>query len=357
MYILAIESSCDETAASVIENPPAGGENGIRILSNVIASQIDIHKEFGGVFPEKASRAHAEKIIPVVEEALNGIDPDLVAVTVGPGLIGSLLVGVNFAKTYAFARNKPIIGINHWLGHIYSNWAEEPHPQFPALFLIVSGGHTGLVLMEDYDKIKPLGETLDDAAGEAFDKISNLLGLGYPGGPAISKAAEEGDPKAFNFPRAMTDRKDYNFSFSGLKTAVLNETKKMGELSEKNKKDIAASFQQTVVDILINKTIRAAYEYQPKSICLCGGVSANKELREQMQKAVMSLRASAKQSLNPSIDRHGLWPHDDEKVSFHVPPIVLSTDNAAMVGLAAAYMDKSKYTTFENINADSNLKL
>lgn len=332
MYILAIESSCDETAASVIEK----NGNKTVVLSNVIASQIEIHKQFGGVFPEKASRAHAEKIIPVVEEALNGIDPDLIAVTVGPGLIGSLLIGVNFAKTYAFVKNKPIIGINHWLGHIYSNWAEEPYPSFPALFLIVSGGHTGLVLMEDYDKVTSLGETLDDAAGEAFDKVSNLLGFGYPGGPAISKAAENGNPSAYKFPRAMIDRKDYNFSFSGLKTAVLNETKKIGELSPQIKIDVAASFQQAVVDILINKTIKAAYEYQPKSICLCGGVSANKNLRTQMEEAVEKLP----------------W-----KTSYHVPPFIMSTDNAAMIGLAAAYQNKSKWTTFDKINANSNLKL
>jgi len=331
MKILAIESSCDETAASVVEK---NGKD-IRILSNVIASQIDIHKQFGGVFPEKASRAHAEKIIPVVSEALNNINPDLIAVTTGPGLIGSLLIGVNFAKTYAYVKNKPIIGINHWLGHIYSNWATEPHPTFPALFLIVSGGHTGLVLMKSHTEIIPLGQTLDDAAGEAFDKVAKMLGLDYPGGPAISKAAEKGNPQVFQFPRAMIDRKDYNFSFSGLKTAVLNETKKIGRLSPKVRYSIAASFQQAVVDILINKTIKAAYEFKPKSICLCGGVSANKELREQMQKAAEKLP----------------W-----KVSYHVPEPILSTDNATMIGIAAAYHLDQK-TTWDKINVNSNLKL
>jgi len=329
--ILAIETSCDETAAAVIEK---NGRN-VRILSSVVASQIDLHKKFGGVYPEIASRAHSEKIIPVVEEALNKIKPDVIAVTTGPGLIGSLLIGVNFAKTLAYTTKKPIIGINHWLGHIYSNWAKKPFPKFPALILIVSGGHTGLVLMKSHKDIVPLGETLDDAAGEAFDKVAKLLGLGYPGGPMISKAAIGGDNLKFAFPRSMLDRKDHNFSFSGLKTAVLYATKKIGKMSLKTKKDIAASFQQAVCDILVGKTIQAAYEFRPKSICLCGGVSANKELREQMGKEVGRLP----------------W-----KTSFHVPPMELTTDNAAMIGIAAAYHLDQK-TTFDNINANANLKL
>ena len=358
MYILAIESSCDETAASVVETD----NSDVKVLSNIIASQIDIHKQFGGVFPEKASRAHAEKIIPVVEKNLQLTadssqqdtkkplavshellaNIDLIAVTTGPGLIGSLLVGINFAKTYAYVKNKPIIGINHWLGHIYSNWAVKPYPVFPALFLIVSGGHTGLVLMKSHTDapngeagIIPLGQTLDDAAGEAFDKVAKILGLDYPGGPAISKAAGKGDSQAFQFPRSMLDRKDYNFSFSGLKTAVLNESKKHQKISAQKRADFASSFQQTVIDILIGKTIKAAYEFKPKSICLCGGVSANKELRAQMQKAVEKLPWSA---------------------SYHVPEIILSTDNAAMVGIAAAYHLDQK-TTWDKINVNSNLKL
>jgi N6-L-threonylcarbamoyladenine synthase len=354
MQILSIETSCDETAAAVVEKN--GGD--IKILSNVIASQIEIHKKYGGVFPEHASRAHAEKIIPVVEEALgksiscslsvthiknknilvtsNSIldTIDCIAITTGPGLIGSLLIGVNFAKTLAFAKKLPIVGINHWLGHIYSNWAQKPFPQFPALILIASGGHTGLVLMKSHNKIIPLGETLDDAAGEAFDKIAKLLGLGYPGGPAISKAAEKGDPKAYNFPRSMLERKDFDFSFSGLKTAVLYESRKHN-LKNQVKANLAASFQQAVIDILVGKTIHAAYEFRPKSICLCGGVSANKELREQLKKAVAKLP----------------W-----KTSYHVPPIELSTDNAAMIGIAAAYHLNDK-TTYDKITADANLKL
>ncbi len=329
--ILAIETSCDETAAAVIKK--AGSD--LEIISNVVASQIEIHKKYGGVFPEHASRTHVEKIIPVVEEALGNIDPDIVAVTIGPGLIGSLLVGVNFAKTLAFAKKKLIIGVNHWLGHIYSNWAEKPYPIFPALILIVSGGHTGLVLMKSHDDIVSLGKTLDDAAGEAFDKVAKLLNLSYPGGPAISKAAQKGNPKTYNFPRSMLDQKNYNFSFSGLKTAVLYETKKLQKISLKNKADFAASFQQAVIDILIGKTIQAAYKFKPKSICLCGGVSANKELREQMKKAVAKLP----------------W-----KTSYHVPPIKLSTDNAAMVGLAAAYHLDPK-TPWDKIQANANLKL
>ncbi len=414
MKILAIETSCDETAASVIEKTPSG----VKILSNIVASQIEIHQKYGGVFPEHASRAHVEKIIPVVEQALiqaegislserrsrlrsvfgesrmsqngsrrvgrlgspnaNGVsrgqnDIDIIAVTTGPGLIGSLLVGVNFAKTLSYAKNLPIIGINHWLGHIYSNWAEKPFPQFPALILIASGGHTGLVLMKSHKKIIPLGETLDDAAGEAFDKVAKLLDLGYPGGPAIAAAAAAKfkNQNAKNkktaiqklkieFPRSMLDSGDFNFSFSGLKTAVLYKYKEVisrdsgvinSDLSSDNQSPnhnkshgkaanhltaaIAAEFQQAVIDILIGKTIQAAYEYQPKSICLCGGVSANKELREQMKKAVS-----------------GLPSHP----SFHVPAIHLSTDNAAMIGIAAAY-HLNEATTWKRVHANANLKL
>ena len=372
MRILAIETSCDETAAAVIEK--TGGD--IKILSNVVASQIELHRKFGGVFPEHASRAHVEKIIPVVSEALKNTNPDVIAVTTGPGLIGSLLIGTNFAKALSYAKNLPIIGINHWLGHIYSCFipsepaatqsksrrraarsasralrtdfhageiesgifdvaAASALPQFPALILIASGGHTGLVLMKSHNKIISLGETLDDAAGEAFDKVGKLLDLGYPGGPAISKAAEKGNPKAYDFPRSMIDRKDFDFSFSGLKTAVLYETRKLKKISNKNKADFAASFQQAVIDILIGKTIQAAYEFKPKSICLCGGVSANRELRKQMKKAVSGLP----------------W-----HPTFHKPHLELSTDNAAMIGIAAAY-HLNNITTYDKISANANSKL
>jgi len=377
MKILAIETSCDETAAAVIEK---NGKD-IRILSNVVASQIKIHQKYGGVFPEIASRAHAEKIIAVVEQALGKIKPDIIAVTVGPGLIGSLLVGTEFAKTYAYANKLPILGINHLLGHIYSCFAEENvirgnsgvihsdslssnksraanHNQsqpitFPAIFLIVSGGHTGLYLMKSHKDIKTLGETLDDAAGEAFDKVAKMLQLGYPGGPAISKAASKfliskseflNKSKIPNikFPRSMLDRSDYNFSFSGLKTAVLYVTKKLqsqGITINHYKSLIAYEFEQTVIDILIGKTLQAAQRYKPKSICLCGGVSANQNLREQFKYNTKNLS----------------W-----EPTFLCPPMAFTTDNAAMIGLAAVYQlttHNSQLTTYDKIKTDANLKL
>lgn len=358
MRILAIESSCDETAAAVIE----ANDKNIAILSNIVSSQIDLHKKFGGVFPEIASRAHTENIITVVKESLGDFDIkkdiNVITVTAGPGLIGSLLVGVNSAKALAYANNKPIIPINHWLGHIYSCFTDHrlpitdktvnferstvDLPQFPLLALIVSGGHTGLVYMKSHTEYETIGQTLDDAAGEAFDKVAKLLDLGYPGGPAISKTAEKGDSKRFNFPRAMLDREDFNFSFSGLKTAVLNESKKH-TLDKKTKIDFAASFQQCVIDILIGKALQAAEKYKPKSILLCGGVSANKELRSQMSVAIEN------------------WKLEIEKsdVSFHFPEMKLCGDNAAMIGLAAAYQMANgiKPMTYNDISADSNLKL
>jgi N6-L-threonylcarbamoyladenine synthase len=341
MNILAIESSCDETAAAVIEK--TGLE--IRILSNIVASQIPIHKKYGGVFPEMASRAHTEKIIEVANQAINDNNIEMVAVTTGPGLIGSLLIGVNFAKTYAYINNLPIIGVNHLLGHIYSNFSENL-PQFPALILIVSGGHTGLYLMKSHTDITTLGETLDDAAGEAFDKVAKLLDLGYPGGPSI--AAEAAKFKIHNskflihLPRPMLNSEDYNFSFSGLKTAVLHEVRKITDkhpLTTNNKIAIAHEFQQAVIDTLIGKTLKAAQEFKPKSICLCGGVSANKELREQFQKSINSFNQLS-----------------DYQINFYSPPMSLTTDNAAMIGLAAAYHIDQK-TTYDKINADANLKL
>lgn len=395
MKILAIETSCDETAAAVVEAnrlPTTANRTDMecRILSNVVSSQIDIHKKFGGVFPELASRAHAERIIPVVEQALACNKPDLMAVTVGPGLIGSLLIGVNFAKTYAYANNLPIIGVNHLSGHIYSCFAGEsklenrnkklgipgnPHltshisnlPSFPALILIVSGGHTGLYLMKSHSDIQTLGETLDDAAGEAFDKVAKLLQLDYPGGPAITKAAAKFlNPKlktkpytlnAITFPRSMLDRKDYNFSFSGLKTAVLYKVKELTKRYALNaiRSQVAYEFQQTVIDILIGKTVQAAYEFHPKSICLCGGVSANQELRKQFQEKISLIAQSSN------------YP-----IIFHCPAMELSTDNAAMIGIAAAYQianrsddeselrskHRSKPTTdYRHIHADANLRL
>lgn len=305
--ILAIETSCDETAAAVIEN-------GTTILSNVIASQVDIHAQYGGVFPEVASRRHIEVISPVVTQAMNeahlGFDDlDCIAVTKGPGLVGSLLVGVNMAKGLALARQKPLLGINHIEGHIYSLWlSERAHEiEFPLLTLVVSGGHTDLYLMVDHGRYKYLGGTLDDAAGEAFDKVGRVLGLPYPGGPAIDKAAKSGNANAFQFPRAVMDD-GYNFSFSGLKTAVLRQTQqyKGGKMPVN---DLAASFQAAVVDALVTKTERAALAYGVTAVHMAGGVSANSALR-----AAMSERLDTP-----------VW----------YPPPILCTDNAAMIGAAA----------------------
>ncbi|HEX6383459.1 MAG TPA: tRNA (adenosine(37)-N6)-threonylcarbamoyltransferase complex transferase subunit TsaD, partial [Anaerolineae bacterium] len=275
--ILAIETSCDETAAAVVEN-------GTTVLSNIIASQIDLHAQYGGVFPEVASRRHVEVIHAIVtralEEAHLGLeDVDCIAVTQGPGLVGSLLVGVNMAKGLALGRNKPLLGINHVEGHIYSLWLTEAAPEieFPILTLVVSGGHTELYLMVDHGRYKHLGGTLDDAAGEAFDKVGRLLGLPFPGGPAIDKAAETGNPNAFKFPRAVMDE-SFNFSFSGLKTAVLRQTKHFQQ-DKLPVNDLAASFQSAVVDVLVAKTERAAAAYDVTAVHLAGGVSANRALR------------------------------------------------------------------------------
>ncbi len=286
--ILGIETSCDETAAAVVED-------GRKILSNVVASQIELHAPYGGVYPEIASREHVLKIVPVIEEGLKEADITLkdlsaVAVTYGPGLAGSLLVGVNTAKAIAFANDLPLIGINHLEGHIYANWLEadagtglRPAPtekQFPLIALIVSGGHSEIVLMRGHNDYQQLGRTLDDAAGEAFDKVARLLGLGYPGGPEIQKAAEGGDPNAFALPRAWL-RGSRDFSFSGLKTAALHLVKSF-DGKPLPVADIAASFQAALTDVLVEKTISAAREFGAKQILLAGGVAANTRLREQM---------------------------------------------------------------------------
>ena len=305
--ILAIETSCDETAAAVVEN-------GRKILSNIIASQVDIHAEFGGVFPEVASRKHIEVISPVVNQALEdahmGLDDiDCIAVTRGPGLVGSLLVGMNMAKGLALARNKPFLGINHIEGHIYSPWLMPyvDEIQFPLLTLVVSGGHTELYLMIDHGRYKHLGGTLDDAAGEAYDKVGRLLGLPYPGGPEIDKVSTAGNQTAFKFPRGVMDD-GFNFSFSGLKTAVLRETKQF-DANRLPVNDIAASFQTAVVDALVTKTERAATAYGVTAVHIVGGVSANRELRKTMTEKV--------------------------DIPVRYPDPVLCTDNAAMIGAAA----------------------
>ncbi|WP_420631798.1 tRNA (adenosine(37)-N6)-threonylcarbamoyltransferase complex transferase subunit TsaD [Candidatus Leptofilum sp.] len=305
--ILAIETSCDETSAAVVED-------GRTILSNIIASQVDLHAQFGGVFPEVASRRHIEVIHAVVQQALEeahmGLDNmDCIAVTRGPGLVGSLLVGVNMAKGLALARNKPFLGINHIEGHIYSLWLTEhvDEIEFPILTLVVSGGHTELYLMTDHGQYQHLGGTLDDAAGEAFDKVGRLLGLPFPGGPAIDKLAPSGSATAYKFPRAVMDD-GYNFSFSGLKTAVSRQIKHFDK-ARLPVEDLAASFQTAVVDVLVAKTARAAEAYGVTAVHLSGGVSANKELRETMQTQL--------------------------PLPVRYPPPILCTDNAAMIGAAA----------------------
>ena len=310
--ILAIETSCDETAAAVIAD-------GTTILSNVVASQTDLHARYGGVFPEVASRRHIEVIHAVVEEAMKkahlGFDDlDCIAVTRGPGLVGSLLVGVNFAKGLAAARNLPLLGVNHIEGHIYSLWlgGAAPNFRFPLLTLVVSGGHTELYLMSDHGRYDLLGATLDDAAGEAFDKVGRLLGLPYPGGPAIDKAAAAGNPATFRFPRAVMDADyGYHFSFSGLKTAVMRQTAQSHSTGLMPVADLAASFQEAVVEALVEKTVAAAEELDVTAVHIAGGVSANSALRKAMGERV--------------------------SLPVRVPPLELCTDNAAMIGAAAHF--------------------
>jgi N6-L-threonylcarbamoyladenine synthase len=316
--ILGIESSCDETAAAVIED-------GRVILSNVVASQIELHAKYGGVFPEVASRQHIRTIYTVVEEALQQAhlslnDLDAIAVTRGPGLPGSLVVGMNMAKGLALAIGKPLIGVNHLEGHLYSAWLYKaetiptPAPQFPVLALIVSGGHTELVLLRDHLTYERLGATLDDAAGEAFDKVARLLNLPYPGGPSVQKAAEGADQFAYSFPRAWLEG-SWNFSFSGLKTAVLRQVRALeGVANPMPVPNLAASFQAAVVDVLVTKTVKAVQEFEAKSVLVAGGVSANKALRQSIQMRAQALG-----------------------VPCHIPPLWLCTDNAAMIASAGHF--------------------
>ncbi len=317
--ILGIETSCDETAISVVED-------GRQALSNIVASQEALHAQYGGIFPEVASREHVKVIDAVLESALKEAhleinDIDAIAVTSGPGLPGSLVVGLNLAKGLSLGSRKPLYAINHLEGHLYSAWVnledgEAPAPpEFPLLALIVSGGHTELVIMHDHLKYERLGGTLDDAAGEAFDKVARLLELGYPGGPAIQKAAQDGDPEAIKFPRAWL-RDTWDFSFSGLKTAVLHKVKDLaGERSIQDANlpinDIAASFQAAVVDVLVGKSKAAAEEYEVKNVLVAGGVSANQALREAVQSAI--------------------------DLPVFLPPLELCTDNAAMIAAAGYY--------------------
>ena len=307
VYILAIESSCDETAASVVKN-------GRTVLSNIISSQIDLHTLFGGVVPEIASRKHIEKINQVIEEALTEAHMSLeemtaIAVTYGPGLVGALLVGVAEAKALAYAAKKPLVGVHHIEGHVSANFIENPDLEPPFMCLIVSGGHTHLVIVKDYGEFEILGRTRDDAAGEAFDKVARAVGLGYPGGPKVDKAAKEGNPHAIEFPRAKVGDNPYDFSFSGLKSAVLNyinHAKMMGE--EINVPDLAASFQNAVVEVLVSRTIEAAKQHGYKRVAIAGGVASNSALRAGMEKACK-----------------------EAGIQFFHPSPIFCTDNAAMI--------------------------
>lgn len=331
--ILAIESSCDETAAAVVRN-------GREVCSNIIFSQIDLHKLYGGVVPEIASRKHIEKINQVIEAALREAGTtldglDAVAVTYGPGLVGALLVGVAQAKAIAYAKDLPLIGVHHIEGHISANYIEHPELEPPFLCLVVSGGHTHLVVVRDYGKYEILGRTRDDAAGEAYDKVARAIGLGYPGGPKIDRLAKEGDPEAVSFPRAHIEGAPYDFSFSGVKSAVLNYINGCRMKGETFcPADIAASFQKAVVDVLVEHTMRAAEEYQMDKVAIAGGVASNSALREGMEKAC-----------------------GERRLPFYYPSPVFCTDNAAMVGAAAYYEYLAGTRHGWDLNAVPNLKL
>ena len=320
MKVFGIETSCDETAAAVVED-------GVKVLSNVIASSVDMHQATGGVVPEVAAREHLRQISPVVDKALADAgcewkDIDAIAVTTNPGLIASLLVGVNTAQTLAYIHQKPLIEVNHVHGHVYANFLErETAPQFPLLILTVSGGHNELMLMRGHHDFTVLGETLDDAAGEAFDKVARLLGLGYPGGPVISKLAEKGNPNAFNFPRPMLDGEparrggnELNFSFSGLKSAVRREVEQLKKIDDQTIADLCASFQQAVIEVLVDKLALAASKHKVKEVHLAGGVSANRLLR-QMTRGKLPDKLPV------------YWPVEQ----------IFCTDNAAMIASAAYF--------------------
>ena len=331
IYILAIETSCDETACSVIKN-------GRQVLSNIISSQIDIHNKFGGVVPEVASRKHVETIPWVVELAIkeSGIgqeDLDAIAVTKGPGLVGALLVGLQFAKGFAYSLGIPLIGVNHIEGHVAANFIEYKDLEPPFVSLIVSGGHTTIAHVLDYDKYKIIGETRDDAAGEAFDKIARALGLGYPGGPKIEERAKKGNPLAIKFPRATFKDNTLDFSFSGLKSSVLNYINSEKQRGNKiNIEDISASFQEAIVSVLTDNVMATAKEKNLKEIVLAGGVASNFALRKKL------------------IDRG-----NEEGVKILFPEPILCTDNAAMIGSRAYYQYiKNDFDDFD-INADPNL--
>ncbi|OEK83262.1 tRNA (adenosine(37)-N6)-threonylcarbamoyltransferase complex transferase subunit TsaD [Staphylococcus xylosus] len=329
--ILAIESSCDETSVSVIKN-------GTDILSNIVLSQIESHKRFGGVVPEVASRHHVEGITTTIDEALNTADVtmmqvDAVAVTQGPGLIGALLVGINAAKALAFAYDKPLIPVHHIAGHIYANHLEKPL-QFPVMSLIVSGGHTELIYMKDHLNFEVIGETRDDAVGEAYDKIARTIGLSYPGGPQVDKLAAQGQD-SYDFPRVWLDKDSYDFSFSGLKSAVINKLHNIRQKGEEiNKADVATSFQNSVVEVLVGKSISACETYSVNQLIVAGGVASNKGLRSALSEACES-----------------------HNITLSIPSPKLCTDNAAMIGAAAHYLYNAGITADMKMNGVNSLDI
>lgn len=349
MILLGIETSCDETAAAVVKTDP--NNKTATLLANTISSSLSLHAKTGGIIPEIAAREQLKYILPIIKQALlEGLNWDMeknpksqppidaIAITVGPGLIGSLLVGVETARTLSYIWNKPLIPVNHLFGHIYANFIRQtPNtklqiPNFPALALVVSGGHTDLVYMRSHEQIEVVGGTRDDAAGEAFDKIGRLLGLPYPAGPIIAKLAEKGGPKSFRFPRPLIGSDDFDFSFSGLKTAVLREVKTIKTPDEQTIADLCASTQEAIVDVLVKKTIKAAKKYEVKSILLGGGVAANEKLREQLKLTAISHKLTAE---------------------IFVPQKFLCTDNAAMIAASASFYNTQ--ISWHNIYADPEL--
>ena len=333
VLILGIESSCDETAAAVVKN-------GREVLSNVISSQIELHKLYGGVVPEIASRKHIEKINQVIEESLEEAkvsleDIDAIAVTYGPGLVGALLVGVAEAKAISYATGKPLVGVHHIEGHVSANYIENKELEPPFLCLIVSGGHTHLVIVKDYGEYEIVGRTRDDAAGEAFDKVARAIGLGYPGGPKIDKLAKEGDKYAISFPRAKVAENEYDFSFSGVKSAVLNYINGCNMKGEEvNRADVAASFQEAVVDVLVTHTVAAAKAYGFKNVAMAGGVASNSALREGMKKAC-----------------------EENGLNLYYPSPIYCTDNGAMIGAAGYYEYIKGARAGLDLNAVPNLRI
>lgn len=354
MKILGIESSCDETAASIIE----GSGDSVKVLSNIVSSQIDIHQKYGGVIPELAAREHVLDIIPVIDKSLKeaGIDKkdfskevDAIAVASGPGLVSSLMVGIETAKSLAYVFNVPLVSVNHIEGHIYANFINTEKVEFPAIILTVSGGHTLLILMKGFNQFETLGETRDDAAGEAFDKAAKLMEIGFPGGPAISRFAEEYKTEIGNrtnqserqkskiiLPRPMIDSADFDFSFSGLKTALLYLLQKDKNYKEKIP-EYCHEFQQAVIDVLVKKTIKAANQYSAKSILLAGGVSANKELRTQLEKAILEKLTNTR---------------------FYKPELSYTTDNAAMIASSGYFKARENiFINWKDIKVNPNLAL